>query len=279
MKKVITGQTRILGIIGDPIAQVKAPEVWTAMFARSGLNMICIPIHVRPADLEAFFAGARTIKNLSGLIVTIPHKPAAVAYVDKLTKRAEGVQSVNFISIDEDGVWTGDITDGIGFVGNLRFNGVDPAGKKTLLVGAGGVGTAIAFALAEAGVSELVIYDASEDRAKEVARRLRDAGYNAVFGSPDPVGFDLVVNATPIGMKDTDPLPIDVSRISSDAVVADVIVEWTRLLELSRQKGCRAFNGVGMMNHQLQAMIDNLGFAGLDFSPETVNAVAASLTD
>jgi shikimate dehydrogenase len=272
----VDGATRVLGIVGHPIAQVRAPAVWSAMFRAHRLNLICIPMHIGPEDLAGFLAGLRTMRNLAGVIVTIPHKPAAVRHVDALTDRARLVQSVNFIAIGSDGRWTGDIIDGVGFVANLRAQGADPRGKRALLVGTGGVGTAIAFALAEAGVAELAMYDRDETRAREVARRIAATGTPARVAPPDPPGFTLVVNATPIGMCADDELPIDAGRIDANAVVADVIVGRTRLLDAAASRGCRTFSGDGMMDHQLQAMACHLGLGQLDFSAATVGRVATS---
>ena len=122
-RPIIDGATRVLDIVGHPITQVRAPEVWTGLFQSCGINMICVPFHVLPEHLASFFAGLRGMKNLAGTIVTIPHKPASVELVDSLTERAEMVRSVNFITTDGDGKWRGDITEGIGFVENLKTNG------------------------------------------------------------------------------------------------------------------------------------------------------------
>jgi shikimate dehydrogenase len=183
-RPIIDGTTRVLGIVGHPIAQVRAPEVWTGLFQSHGINMICVPFHVLPEHLASFFAGLRAMKNLAGMIVTIPHKPASV---DSLTERAEMVRSVNFITADGDGKWRGDITDGIGFVEKLKTNGANPNGKRTLLVGTGGVGTAIAFALAESGISELVVYDKDTSRSSNLAQRLAKAGRPVRAGTPIPL--------------------------------------------------------------------------------------------
>ena len=273
-RPLIDGATRILGIVGHPISQVRAPEVWTGLFHLHGLNLVCIPYHVLPEDLPTFFAGMRTMKNLAGMIVTIPHKPASVGLVDDLTERAEIVRSVNFIAIGEEGRWLGDITDGFGFVENLKTNGLDPRGKRTLLVGTGGVGTAIAFALADGGVSELVVFDKDTDRSRNLAERLAARGYPVRAGHPDPSGFELVVNASPVGMADGDPLPVDAERIEPGSVVADVIVHETELLRRAAALGCRTIDGTGMMDHQLAAMAAHLGLADKDFSAATAKRIA-----
>jgi shikimate dehydrogenase len=274
---IVDGSSLLLPIVGHPIAQVKSPEVWSAMFRFHGINAVCVPVHVRPEHLATFFRAARELDNLCGVIVTIPHKVAALDLVDDLHERSRLAQSVNFVAFGADGRWLGDTVDGTGFVGNLRTGGDDPRGKRTLLVGAGGVGTAIAFALADAGVPELVLFDVDGRRADDVATRLRAAGYEASTGTPDPAGFDLVVNATPVGMQEGDPLPIDVERIEPGTVVADVIVEPTRLTRLAGERGCRVHFGAGMMNHQLAPMAEHLGYGHLDWSAETVTRVASGI--
>lgn len=276
-RPVVDGATRIVGIVGHPIAQVRAPAVWTGLFHLHGLNMLCMPYHVVPADLPSFFAGMRRMRNLAGMIVTIPHKPASVDLVDALTERARIVRSVNFIGIRPDGSWLGDIIDGIGFVENLKTNGADPAGRRTLLVGTGGVGTAIAFALAEGGVSELVLYDRDTARSEGLVERLAALGWPVRAGAPDPDGFELVVNASPVGMRDDDPLPVDTARITPGSVVADVIVHETALLRRAAAIGCRTIDGTGMMDHQLAAMATHLGLGDHDFSAATAKRVAAAV--
>lgn len=275
--RLVNGSTRLLGIIGHPIAQVKAPEVWSAMFRHHGINMLCVPMHVLPDGLDDFFAGARRIKNLAGLVVTIPHKPPVLKYMDALTDRARKVGSVNIIIFGPDGKLTGDITDGVGCVNSMIAGGGDPRGKRALQIGTGGVGSAIAFALADGGVSELVVYDRDLARAEDVARRVTAAGTPSRVGSPDPTGFEVVVNASPAGMREGDPLPVEAEKLAPGTIVMDVIVERTRLLEIADQRGCKTFMGTGMMVHQLQAQATMLGFGAYDFSPETSARIARSI--
>lgn len=274
---VVNGATRLIGTVGHPIAQVKSPTLWSGLAREHGLNLLGIPFHVLPADLPRFFDGMRAMRNLDGMIVTIPHKIAARQLVDEVTERSRLAGSVNLVAIREDGRLVGDITDGYGMIANLRGKGVEPRGMRTLLVGAGGVGTAIAFALAGAGVSELVIYDTDTARAEDIARRVAAIGTAARVGPPDPDGFALVVNATPLGMRPDDPPPVDPARLSPDAVVADVVVHSTPLLEAAAARGCRAYDGVGMTVHQFEAMAAHLGFTSHDFSPATVGRVAERL--
>ena len=277
MQKIVDGSTQMLGIVGDPIRQVRAPEIWSALFRTNGLNAICVPFHVKPAELEAFLAGLRTVQNLMGLIVTIPHKPAAVHHVDALTDRAQRVQSVNLMRRDADGRWTGDIVDGLGFVKGLLSSGQRIAGRRALVVGSGGVGTAIAFAIAEAKAASVHVADIAADRANKLARRLEAAGTPSGTSTASAKGFDLVVNASPIGMKADDPLPIDCTDLASDALVGDVVVhpQITPLLAEARRRGCHVQPGTVMMDHQLTAMGEFLGFPDGDYSPEAVARLTA----
>jgi shikimate dehydrogenase len=130
MEKIIDGSTLILGIVGDPIRQVRAPEVWSALFKANKFNAICTPLHVGASELPAFLTGLKKIQNVVGLIVTIPHKPAAVQHVDILTDRARHVQSVNVMRREPDGRWTGDILDGVGFVKGLLGSGQRVEGRR-----------------------------------------------------------------------------------------------------------------------------------------------------
>jgi shikimate dehydrogenase len=274
-RPVIDGATRVLGIVGHPIAQVRSPEVWNGVLHLHGLNTVCMPFHVLPEDLAAFFAGMRGVQNLIGMIVTIPHKPTCADLVDALTPRAAMVRSVNFVAIGADGRWTGDIVDGLGFVANLKAHGADPQGKRALLVGTGGVGTAIAFALIEAGVAELVVYDTDAARSTALAQRLAAAGRPVRAGPPDPAGLDLVVNASPMGMRDDDPLPLDPARIEPGSIVADVVVHETELLRRAAARGCRTIDGTGMMEQQVAMMAGQLGLGDRDFSASTARRIAA----
>ena len=277
MQKIVDGSTQILGIVGDPIRQVRAPEIWSALFRANGLNAICVPFHVKPAELEAFLAGLRTVQNLMGLIVTIPHKPAAVLHVNALTDRAQRVQSVNLMRRQADGRWTGDIVDGVGFVKGLLSSGQRVEGRRALVVGSGGVGTAIAFAIAEAKAASVHVADIAADRASNLARRLEAAGTPSGTSTATAKGFDLVVNASPIGMKADDPLPIDCTDLASDAIVGDVVVhpQITPLLAEARRRGCHVQPGTVMMDHQLTAMGEFLGFPDGDYSPEAVARLTA----
>jgi shikimate dehydrogenase len=269
----ITGATRVLGIIGDPIAQVRSPEVWTGLFRLNGVDAVCVPMQVAPSGLGAFLEGAQALRNFMGLIVTIPHKAAALAQVASLTERARRVGAVNVIRLTHAGEWTGDTVDGIGFVGGLQARGQTVAGRRALVVGAGGAGTAIALALAEAGAAELAVCDLAADRAAGAAERVDALGVPSRVAAADAAGFDLVVNASPLGMRAGDPLPIALDRLEPGCIVGDVVVQprMTKLLTAARARGCFVQPGVHMMDAQIAPMA---AFLGLDEGEWNAEAVA-----
>jgi shikimate dehydrogenase len=273
---IADGSTRLLGVVGDPIGQVRAPGVWSALFRHNAINALCVPMHVRPPALITFLAGIRTLGNLQGLIVTIPHKPVMLNLLDGLTARARQVGVVNAVAIDADGRTLGDTFDGVGFVAGLHAAGKDLAGVRALVVGCGGVGSSIAFALAADGARDVVVTDLAVDRAEGLAGRLQAAGFTAVIGGPDPRGFDLVVNATPLGMRAGDPLPFDCARLAPAALVADVVIshELTPVLAAARERGCFVQRGAVMTDHMIAAMADFFGFPAGDWDAATIARIS-----
>jgi shikimate dehydrogenase len=265
-------------VVGDPIAQVRAPGVWSALFRHNGVNAVCVPMHVRPATLAAFFQGIRPLGNLVGLIVTIPHKPAVLSLLDEVTPRAAQIGAVNAVVVGEDGRAVGDMFDGLGFLAGLRAANQSVEGRRALLVGSGGVGSAIAFALAEAGVREVCLSDLLQDRARALASRIGSAGYAASVGPPDPGGFDLVVNASPAGMHVGDRLPFDCERLEPGAIVGDVVIsaeqEVTPLVAAARARGCFVQPGTVMTDHQIALMARFFGFEHGDWGAEIIGRLS-----
>jgi shikimate dehydrogenase len=192
----------------------------------------------------------RLQRNLDGIIVTVPHKFAALALCSVLTPRARSIGAVNCMRRMADGQgWLGDMCDGEGHVQGLRTAGCEPRGLRALLVGAGGAGSAIAHALVDAGVASLALHEADEARREALAAKL--TAYGAVpihIGSADPSGHDLVINATPMGMRADDPLPVDVSRLAATTFVSDVVTQPAvpALISAARARGCRTMTGIGM---------------------------------
>jgi shikimate dehydrogenase len=263
-----------LGVVGDPIAQVRAPGVWSLLFQHNGVNAVCVPLHVEPANLPAFFDGVRRLRNLVGLIVTIPHKPVVLRWVDEASPRAAQVGACNAVVVESSGRTRGDMFDGVGFVAGLREAGQSVRGRRALLVGSGGVGSAIAFGLAEAGVDSVSVSDVIAERAEALSARLLAAGYRSAVSAPDPAGFDLVVNASPAGMHVGDPLPFDCSRLDATAIVGDVVIsheqEVTPLVVAARERGCFVQPGTVMTDHQIAEMARFFGFESGDWSADTI---------
>lgn len=252
----IDGATRLFGIIGDPIGKVRSPGFFNAVFARRGLNAAFLPFHVASADIAAFWQGIVHLRNLDGLSVTMPHKAAIAPLLDRLGPNARAVQAVNTIRRAEDGAWEGEMFDGEGMVAALRGAGVALAGARVHQVGAGAVGRAIAVALARAGIGAIALIDTVPGRAAEVAAMVGAAAPAVPVSTAGAAeAADIIVNATPLGMRDGDPLPIDPAVLGRRQVVADVIPqpEVTPLIAAAAATGCLTVNGKAM--HEGQALL------------------------
>lgn len=261
MQLNLTGATRLYIIVGDPIAQVKSPGGMTKAFADHDRDAIVVPVQVDPRDLGDLLHVADRLKNLDGIIVTMPHKFACRQYCTSVSGRSEFINAVSIMRRKPGGGWHGDVFDGTGFVLAMLGKGYNPSGQRGLLVGAGGTGSAIAFALMEAGVRELAIHDEDAVRRDTLVLRLTAQGKGRVVaGSPDPTGFDFVGNATPAGMKPGDPLPLDISKLAPATYVGCVITvpAVPPLLEAARKLGCVHANGTEMYNALQHKMVEFL---------------------
>ena len=271
----MNGETRLLPILGDPVRQARAPLVWTGLFRANGVNAACLPVHVPPADLAGLVTGMRGIRNLIGIIVTVPHKPAASALAARLLPRAARIGAVNVLRPEADGSWTGDMLDGEGFVRGLRRAGQDLEGRRALILGAGGVGAAIASSLIGTGVAAIGIADQDPVRAAALVRRLEGAGIETAVAASMARGFDLLVNATPLGLRPEDPLPFDTAQLVPGTIVGDVVMGPTasRLVTLAREAGCFAQAGTVLMEEQLPAIVEFFRLPSGDYGPEAVARV------
>jgi shikimate dehydrogenase len=257
----LTGATRLNIIVGDPIQQVKSPGGLTRAFAGRGYDGILVPVQIGVEHLGDFLAAADRLKNLDAIVVTVPHKFSCFRHCKSATERAGFLGAVNLMRRRPDGGWHGEMVDGVGFVGAVRAQGFDPRDKRALLIGAGGAGSAIALALVDAGVRELAIHDEDAARRDNLISRLNGPGKaRVVAGSPDPAGFDLVANATPAGMKDGDPLPVDVAKLSPATFVGCVITvpAVSPVVEAARKLGCPTSTGTDMYHALEQPMLDFL---------------------
>jgi shikimate dehydrogenase len=259
----ITGNTRIFGILADPIHHVKAPQLMNPIFEAEGFDGVMVPIHVRPEDLGAVLQGLRAQQNFGGFVATVPHKTAMLAHCDELTDAARAIGAVNIVQRLPDGRLRGGMLDGDGFVAGLRSHGIEPAGRSAYLAGSGGAANAIAWALAVAGVSRLTVYNRTAGKARELIGRASKArpALPMSVGTPDASGHDLVINATSLGLREGDALPLDVTRLQAGQIVAEIIMqpEETPLLAAAKARGCRVHYGKPMLACQIALMAAFMG--------------------
>ena len=260
MLESLSGATRVAFIVGDPIAQVKSPGGLTKIIAAKGENAIVVPAHVSPQNLDTFVHAVDLMQNVDCIIITVPHKFAIAKQCKIVSEVAKFVGAVNIMRRLPEGGWAGENYDGLGFVNGLRAAGCKVEGARALMVGTGGAGAAIAFELLNSGkVDFLQVYDLDEEKAKGLVARLetRFAG-KVAYGAPDPEGFSLICNASPCGMKPTDPMPVDVSRLDKGAFVGDAITvpEPTQMVAEAKKRGHGTMTGLGMFNAQAQLLAD-----------------------
>lgn len=262
---VISGTTRLYGIVGDPIEQVRSPAVFNAHFAERGLDAVFLPLHVGAQGVPAALAGFAALGNLGGLVITIPHKMAFAALMDRVGPHGRLVGAVNAVRRTADGGWEGELFDGMGFVEGLRGQDIEPAGLSYLVFGAGGAGAAIAGALSGLTDVRISVSDPAPGKAEALCRTLRDTvpsvAIEAVPPDADPAAFDAVVNATPLGMKPDDPMAVDPARLRPGMLVCEAVMKppVTRLLREAEARGCRVQPGCHMLDGQFPLFLDYFG--------------------
>ena len=245
---MISGATRLAAVIGSPVRHSLSPAIHNAAYAASGLDWVYVALEVAPGQAVAALAGMRTL-GIAGLSVTMPHKDDVYAAVDALSPAARAIRAVNCVQL-VDGTLIGHNTDGDGFVDSLRADaGVDPAGRRVAVVGAGGAGRAVVEALGRAGAADVAVVNRSTGRAAEAAALAGPVG--RVGTLVDVAAADLVVNATSVGMG-TDEMPIDAGLLRAGQVVADLVYlpMQTALLRAAAAAGAQAVDGLGMLVHQ-----------------------------
>lgn len=273
---MIRGTTELIAHIGFPTETFKSPMIYNPYFEQAGIDAVVVPMGVRAADFPQALAAIFRLTNIRGALITMPHKVTAVGLLGRRTPAVAIAGSCNAVRRDPDGVLSGDMFDGEGFVRGLRRKGVRLAGARVLVVGSGGVGSAIAASLAASGISAIALYDTDPGAADRLAGRLRRQypDLAVTTGSNDPAGFDVVVNATPLGMNQGDPLPIDVSRLAPSTFVGEVVMktEMTAFLAAARERGCPVQVGSDMLFEQIPAYLEFFGLP--ETTPEVLRAVA-----
>lgn len=256
----INGETSVFLHIGDPIRQVRFSETLNKRFRGAELDGILVPFHVPVSDFDNLIPLLKRSENIKGIVLTVPFKNRAVAFVDRLLPLAAACGSVNAMRRGADGLWEGENFDGSGLLHALRTNGVDPAGKRVLLVGTGGAGKSIAAALAAAGVSGVDLYDADRARIAETIRTVGSISSCCVARSSEPKfdGQDILINATPIGMAEEAELPIDLAGVGPLNIVFDIVGKppVTPLMKAAQAREAIIIGGMAMIEGQTDNMCE-----------------------
>lgn len=261
---MISGKTTLIAHLGYPTEAFKAPMIYNPWFEQQGIDAVVMPMGVQAGDYEPVLQALRKLTNLRGALVTMPHKVTTLSLVDQVTPTARIAGACNAILVRPDGTLLGDQFDGAGFVRGAQRKGLKLQGARALVSGCGGVGSAIAASLAAAGVAHLSLFDAHTASAQGLADRLRQhyAQLGVSTGSNDPAGYDLIVNATPLGMNDGDPLPFDMDRVAPSTFVGEVVMRQaiTPLLAAAQAKGCAIQLGTDMLFEMIPAYLEFFGF-------------------
>ena len=273
---MISGKTTLVAHLGYPTFAFKAPLIYNPWFEKNGIDAVVVPMGVQAPDYPEFFRSVFRLTNIRGALVTMPHKVTTIGLVDELTPTARVAGAANAVLRRDDGTLVGDQFDGAGFVRGVEGKGFSLQGKKVLVVGNGGVGSPIAASLAAAGVGAMSLFDPNAAASEGLAERLREAypELQVATGSKDPAGHDLVVNATPLGMNDDDPLPMDVDRVAPGTFVGEVVMkrEITPFLQAAQNKGCPVQVGKDMLFEMIPAYLEFFGFGTA--TPEELRSVS-----
>ncbi len=273
---MISGKTTLIAHLGYPTEAFKAPMIYNPYFEEAGIDAVVMPMGVKAEDYPTFLPTLFRLTNIRGALVTMPHKVTTVALLDEVTTTVKVAGSCNAILRRADGTLLGDMFDGAGFARGVERKGRPIKGARALVVGSGGVGCAIAASLAAAGLAGIGVFDANPAAAEALGARLQThyPKLQVTAGSKDPAGWDIVVNATPLGMNDGDPLPMDVTRLDPATFVGEVVMkqEITPFLREARAKGCPTQIGTDMLFEQIPAYLEFFGFPTT--TPEHLRAVA-----
>ena len=252
----ISGGTRIYAVIADPAFQLRTPEFINPMFRRRGANIVAVPVHVSSTDLTQMWSALRTMRNLAGIGVAMPHKAAAADLCDRLDSTAALLRVVSTVRRQRDGTFLGAALDGLGFVDGLRKRAHVLAGKRVLMIGAGGAATANAFALVQEGIQSLRIVNRDAARARSLVDKVNKhcGRVLAQHGKADLHACDIVINATSLGLQPSDALPVDADALEARHLVVDLVARppITRFLQAAQGKGCAIQTGTHTIECHLE---------------------------
>ena len=256
----------MFGIVGDPIAQVRSPEMITWEFHRRGVDALLVPIHVPAADFDVLMPALMRMANFGGFVLTIPFKTRALAFADHLGLQAQVLGSLNLLVRRSDGRWAGEMLDGMGCVAAFESRCIPIEGRGLMIVGLGGAGGAIACAMAARRPGRVRLYDLSVPRCQFIQSCIARISPSTVvhIGPPAIEDMDILINASPVGMLEDARMPIEVQALPPELVVFDAIVmpEQTPLLDLAERCGCTVVRGREMMLGQIPKLVD--GFLAPD---------------
>lgn len=273
---MISGRTQFLAHLGVPTETFKAPMIYNPWFDAKGIDAVVVPMGCEAEDFPDFLRLVFRLRNIAGALVTMPHKVTTVGLLDEVSTTVKVCNSCNAVRRDAEGRLIGDMFDGEGFVRGVLRKGRTIAGASALVVGSGGVGSAIAASLAKEGASRIGLFDVNAASAERLAESLlRHYSTLAVtVGSNDPDGWDIVVNATPLGMNDGDPMPMEIDRIAPSSFVGEVVMkrEETAFLAAAKARGCVTQIGTDMLFEQIPAYLEFFGYP--QTTPEELRALA-----
>ena len=273
---MINGNTELIAHIGYPTHSFKSPQIYNPYFEQADINAVVVPMGCQVPDYPAFLKAVFSLSNIRGALITMPHKVTTVGLLDEVTATVRVALACNAVKRTADGRLVGDMFDGEGFVRGVQRKGLNLKGKRVLVVGSGGVGCAIAASLAASGIAAIGLFDVNSASATALGQRLAQnhPRIAVATGSNDPQGFDLVVNATPMGMNEGDPLPLDVTRLSTHSLVGEVVMraEMTAFLSAAQARGCAVQVGSDMLFEQIPAYLEFFGLPST--TPEVLRSLA-----
>ncbi len=253
----IDSNTEIFGLLGYPVRHSLSPVMHNAAFGELGMNAVYLCFEVRPEDLKEAVGGLKALR-ISGVNITVPHKVEIINLLDGLEDGVKSIGSVNTVK-NLEGRLTGFNTDGIGFIKSLREDlSVEPKAKSFFIFGAGGAGRAVSFDLAKKGASKIYLFDAIKMRAEKLVERLKEQFQSCTISlvpqiSPSTFeAVDVIINATPQGMREEDFLLFDLNFVSSKTAIYDLIYnpKETKLIREAKKRRLKAVNGLGTLLHQ-----------------------------